>query len=72
MGKVTETDGVIRVGGVIKNHVMACRQCGACVTITLKQRAEGILNYWLPLMDGNIDCCGAPDYFWGNHGGFYS
>ncbi len=62
--EVTESAGVVRVNGRAEYNVATCQKCGASVTLTLEQRAEGLIDYWLPLLDSNIECCPAPDYFW--------
>ena len=61
MGRVEESCGVVTVNGKVYWVVVTCRNCGACVTLTPKQRDNGIR--WLYYLDRNMNCCDSPDYF---------
>ena len=69
MTTVTERVGVVMVNGKHTHDVMMCHRCGACVTITVKQRIDG--TEWLDYTEENIPCCDNPLYFFGNMAGYY-
>lgn len=59
----------IEVNGKIRYYFTVCSKCGACVTLTNKQRWNG--EGWIWLLDKALDCCASPDYYYGDWLGFY-
>ena len=69
MKTVTESNGIVCIDGHSIYNVTVCSKCGACITITIKQRLNG--TPWLLYMDDNIPCCDEPEYFWGDFENYY-
>ncbi len=69
--EVVESAGVVYENGKIIYHVAGCAQCGACVTLTVKQRYDG--TFWVldDYFDEVLGCCPSPCYYWGDFKGFY-